>query len=80
MEDLEQDDGRDGGALVHGGVDVPQGCGQVEAVLSTSYADFPSELERRKFLKILTSQIISRCRGQIYEFILLNNISPADLY
>ena len=48
MEDLEEDDGRDGGALVHGAVDVPQRRGQVEAVLATSYTDFPSELVRRK--------------------------------
>ena len=48
VEDLEQDDGGDGGALVHGGVDVPQSSGHVEAVLSTSYADFPGELKRRK--------------------------------
>ena len=48
MEDLEKDDGRDGGALVHGGVDVSQRSSQVQAVLSTSYADFPSELERIK--------------------------------
>ena len=48
VEDLEQDDGGDGGALVHGAVDVPQSSRQVEAVLSSSYADFPSELKRRK--------------------------------
>ena len=48
MEDLKEDDGRDGGALVHGVVDVPQRRRQVEAVLSTSYTDFPSELRRRK--------------------------------
>ena len=50
VEDLQQDDGGDGGALVHGGVDVPQGRGQVEAVLPTSYAHFPVELERRKVI------------------------------
>ena len=58
MEDLEQDDGGDGGALVHGGVDVPQGSSHVEAVLSASYADFPGELKRRKVAQsFLTSQI-----------------------
>ena len=51
VEDLEEDDGRDGGALVHGAVDVPQGGGHVETVLSTSYADFPSELAGRKICK-----------------------------
>ena len=57
MEDLKEDDGRDGGALVHGVVDVPQRRRQVEAVLSTSYTDFPSELRRRKKYSV-TSPII----------------------
>ena len=60
MKDLEEDDGRDGGSLVHGVVDVPQGRGQVETVLSTSYTDFPSELERRK--KCLVSNIANHQR------------------
>ena len=55
VEDLEEDDGRDGGALVHGVVDVPEGRGQVQAVLSASYADFPSELERRKNCLVITN-------------------------
>ena len=57
VEDLKEDDGRDGGALVHGVVDVPQRRRQVEAVLSTSYTDFPSELRRRKKY-FVTSPII----------------------
>ena len=57
MEDLEEDDGRDGGALVHGVVDVPEGRSQVQAVLSASYADFPSELERRKKNCLVISNI-----------------------
>ena len=65
VEDLEQDDGGDGGALVHGGVDVPQGSGHVQAVVPTSYADFPSELKRRKVAR----NFLHRRSSSIHEMV-----------
>ena len=48
MKDLEQDDGRDGGALVHCGVEIPQGGRHVEALFPRTETDTPGELRRKQ--------------------------------